>query len=204
MSLLSTIELPDLREPEAGADESIKDEAAVELGRRLRQVRLRLGLSLADVDTLTSGAIGAGTLGMYERGDRRISVGRLARVAAFYTIPVQSLFTGSYDVSDMAYPAGDLVRRVERLEGLRVHLPCLVDDEDARVQRLVRFTQAILRERRGKRHPGEVPLRRSDIFPVLALFGGSPAESIRALSAAGVAAGDHRILRVCRCFRPVH
>jgi transcriptional regulator with XRE-family HTH domain len=172
------------------------------LGQRLRAVRLKLGLTLADVDALTSGAIGAGTLGMYERGDRRISVARLERVAAFYTIPVQSLVSGSQDVTVADYPVGDLVRRVHGLSGLRVHLPCLVDSDDIRVQRLVLFTQSVLRERQARRHPGEVPLRRSDLFPVLALFGASPAEAVRALSAAGLAAGDHRTLRICRCFHP--
>ncbi|GIU92300.1 MAG: hypothetical protein KatS3mg011_1206 [Acidimicrobiia bacterium] len=56
------------------------------LGARLRAVRRAKGLSLLDVESLTSGEFKASVLGAYERGERSLSVSRLVRLAEVYQV----------------------------------------------------------------------------------------------------------------------
>ena len=71
------------------------------LGERLRAARQERGLSLVQVQIQSRGQWNPQTLGSYERGDRAITVERLAELAAFYGVPVTGLFP--------ADPAGDQV-----------------------------------------------------------------------------------------------
>jgi transcriptional regulator with XRE-family HTH domain len=63
----------------------------VRLGRRLREVRRRQGLSLKLVEAMTGGEFKASALGAYERAQRIISVARLQRLAGVYAMPVDRL-----------------------------------------------------------------------------------------------------------------
>ena len=58
------------------------------LGARLREVRQQQGLTLHAVEEKSGGAWKAVVIGSYERGDRAVSVQRLADLADFYGIPV--------------------------------------------------------------------------------------------------------------------
>lgn len=80
------------------------------LGARLRRVRLARGLSLAAVAHQSGGAWPAAVIGSYERGDRAISVGRLAALAAFYRLPVAALLPDAGDPAAVV----DKLRRVLR------------------------------------------------------------------------------------------
>jgi transcriptional regulator with XRE-family HTH domain len=61
------------------------------VGERLRKVRRRKQLSLQAVEEKSGGALRAAVVGSYERGDRAASVRRLAELAEFYGVPVDSL-----------------------------------------------------------------------------------------------------------------
>ena len=61
------------------------------LGARLRAIRTQQGLSLHGVEEKSEGRWKAVVVGSYERGDRAVTVQRLAELADFYGVPVQEL-----------------------------------------------------------------------------------------------------------------
>lgn len=61
------------------------------VGARLRNIRIQQGLSLHGVEDRSAGRWKAVVVGSYERGDRAITVARLADLAEFYGIPVDEL-----------------------------------------------------------------------------------------------------------------
>jgi transcriptional regulator with XRE-family HTH domain len=93
----------------------------VEVGRRMRDARRSLRLSLSRVQEISQGEFRSSVLGAYERGDRRITIERLHRLAAIYGIPVERMLpppdepasSGSPDVIDLREPI-DLAQ-VDRL-----------------------------------------------------------------------------------------
>ena len=64
---------------------------ALAIGARLRRVRHQQGLSLADVQAQSEGRWKAVVVGAYERGDRTITVARLAELSEFYDVPLADL-----------------------------------------------------------------------------------------------------------------
>lgn len=64
---------------------------ALAIGARLRRVRHQQGLSLADVQSHSEGRWKAVVVGAYERGDRTITLTRLAQLAEFYDVPLADL-----------------------------------------------------------------------------------------------------------------
>lgn len=80
------------------------------LGVRLRRARRARGWSLADIEKRSGGVWKAVVIGSYERGDRAITVGRLAALATFYGLPVAALLP---DAGDPAATV-DKLRRVLR------------------------------------------------------------------------------------------
>ena len=69
-------------------------EYAKALGTRLRSIRQQQGLSLHGVEQKSKGRWKAVVVGSYERGDRAVTVQRLAELAAFYGVPVAELLPG--------------------------------------------------------------------------------------------------------------
>ena len=61
------------------------------LGGRLRAIRQQQGLSLHGVEDKSQGHWKAVVIGSYERGDRAVTVQRLAELADFYGVPVSEL-----------------------------------------------------------------------------------------------------------------
>lgn len=61
------------------------------LGERLRGVREAQRMSLHDVEARSRGTLRAVAVGSWERGERRIPVSKLARIAKFYGVPAASL-----------------------------------------------------------------------------------------------------------------
>src|SRR5437773_6504435 len=66
-------------------------EYAKSLGARLRSIRQQQGLSLQGVEEKSGGRWKAVVVGSFERGDRAVSVSRLAELAAFYGVPLAEL-----------------------------------------------------------------------------------------------------------------
>lgn len=67
------------------------DEYARSVGARLRGLRLRAGWTLRDVEERSAGRWKAVVVGAYERGNRAMTVSRLAGLAAFYGVGVADL-----------------------------------------------------------------------------------------------------------------
>jgi transcriptional regulator with XRE-family HTH domain len=61
------------------------------LGNRLRGIRQQKGMSLQDVQHYSKGKWKAAVVGAYERGDRNVTVGRLAELADFYDVPISEI-----------------------------------------------------------------------------------------------------------------
>src|SRR5438067_13757931 len=66
-------------------------EYAKSLGARLRSIRQQQGLSLQGAEEKSAGRWKAVVVGPYERGDRAVTVSRLAELADFYRVPVAEL-----------------------------------------------------------------------------------------------------------------
>jgi transcriptional regulator with XRE-family HTH domain len=64
---------------------------ARELGARLRAIRVQQGLSLHAVEERSEGRWKAVVVGSYERGDRAVTVAKLADLADFYDVPISEL-----------------------------------------------------------------------------------------------------------------
>jgi len=100
---------------DAGAD---ADGFGKALGARLRAIRMQQHLSLHGVERKSGGKWKAVVVGSYERGDRAVSVQRLAELAAFYGVPVGDLlppentaFTGA----GMPPPLSRIVLNLDRV-----------------------------------------------------------------------------------------
>ena len=71
--------------------DTVSPSYAKRLGEHLRAVREGKGLSLSAVARASDREFKAAALGNYERGERAISVPRLARLARIYGVPVDAL-----------------------------------------------------------------------------------------------------------------
>ena len=87
------------------------------LGARLRAIRNQQGLSLQGVEDKSHGRWKAVVVGSYERGDRAVTVHKLAELADFYGVPVAELLPeGSPNAA--AEPPPRLVLDLEALQSV--------------------------------------------------------------------------------------
>lgn len=96
----------------------MSSEYAKQLGAKLRAIRTQQGLSLHGVEEKSQGRWKAVVVGSYERGDRAVTVQRLAELADFYGVPVQELLPGTTP-GGAAEPPPKLRLDLERL----AHVP---------------------------------------------------------------------------------
>src|ERR1044072_2630616 len=73
---------------------TMPSEYAKALGARLRAIRPQQGLSLHGVEEKSRGRWKAVVVGSYERGDRSVTVEKLAELAEFYGGPVAQRLPG--------------------------------------------------------------------------------------------------------------
>ena len=90
------------------------------LGARLRAIRTQQGLSLHGVEEKSEGRWKAVVVGSYERGDRAVTVQRLAELADFYGVPVQALLPDAAPTGS-SEPPPKLVLDLERLQSVPAH-----------------------------------------------------------------------------------
>ena len=88
------------------------------LGTRLRAIRMQQGLSLHGVEEKSEGRWKAVVVGSYERGDRAVTVQRLAELADFYGVPVAELLPGSGNAQGAPEPPPRIVIDLEKLSGV--------------------------------------------------------------------------------------
>jgi len=74
-----------------GRGEAVSADYVQVLGARLRDVHQREGLSLQRVEQRSGGRWKAVVVGSYERGDRAVTVPKLAELARFYGVPMSEL-----------------------------------------------------------------------------------------------------------------
>ena len=89
------------------------------LGGKLRAIRQQQGLSLHGVEQKSGGRWKAVVVGSYERGDRAVTVQKLAELADFYGVPVAELLPEGR-VPSRSEPATKIVINLERLQRLPV------------------------------------------------------------------------------------
>src|SRR5919107_3423680 len=87
------------------------------LGARLRAIRNQQGLSLQGVEDKSHGRWKAVVVGSYERGDRAVTVQRLAELADFYAVPVSELLPDGTP-QGAAEPPPRLILDLERLQSV--------------------------------------------------------------------------------------
>ena len=138
---------------------------AQRIGARLRRIRHQQDLSLADVEEQSNGTWKAVVVGAYERGDRAVSVARLAALAEFYGVPLADILPGAeVEAQD------DGSRRVV------LDLTALSTTDTDEVATVARFAQQVQR-RRGD-HNGRMLSLRADDLELLALAVGTSGEDL--------------------------
>jgi transcriptional regulator with XRE-family HTH domain len=135
-----------------------------ELGARLRRIRGQQNLSLAQVEERSDGRWKAVVVGAYERGDRAVTIERLAALAAFYDVPITHLL-----------PEAPRAPDPERSEGILLDLTRLAehDEEADPIGAVARFARRI-QLLRGD-HAGRVlSLRDADVRTIALAAGMEP------------------------------
>ncbi len=138
-----------------------------ELGARLRRLRTQQGLSLAQVEERSNGRWKAVVVGAYERGDRAVTIERLAVLAEFYGVPLAHLLPDR----TAAVPRRDTTELALDVPTLRDH--GLTDDAIGAVSR---FAERI-RLLRGD-HAGRVLTLRAADLRTLALASGTDLDEL--------------------------
>jgi transcriptional regulator with XRE-family HTH domain len=147
------------------------------LGEHLREIRRKKGTSLADVESASGGEFKASVLGAYERGERALSVGRLARLAAIYQVPLQAMLPRDESVSSTA--------PVEA--GVALSLARLREQDTQETRALFAYARA-LQELRGDWAASVITIRGSDIYALASALGRPVAELMRRIDALGLRA----------------
>lgn len=132
------------------------------LGARLRAVRMQQHLSLHGVERKSGGKWKAVVVGSYERGDRAISVQRLAELADFYGVPVGDLLPPDdslFGAGSAAVPLSRIVLNLDKIASLA----------DGHADILRRFTTAIQRQR-GDIAARVLSVRRDDLRTLALMY----------------------------------
>lgn len=135
-------------------------EYAKALGARLRAIRAQQHLSLHGVERKSDGRWKAVVVGSYERGDRAVSVQRLAELAEFYGVPVGELLPQEHAHAGIGTPG--LSKIVLNLQRLQTAPP----DETAQ---LIRFVASIQR-RRGDYGNRVLSIRADDLRSLAIMY----------------------------------
>jgi hypothetical protein len=85
------------------------------VGAGLRAVRISAGLSLNDVEVISQGTWKVVVVGSYERGQRAITVGRLAQLVDFYAVQITDVLPGGGTVDVQRAISEGTARFLERL-----------------------------------------------------------------------------------------
>ena len=148
------------------------------LGERLRSIRQQQGLTLQQVEDKSNGHWKAVVVGSYERGDRAVSVAKLADLAEFYGVPVSELLPPSEDGITVMSDNGerDLVLDLTRLRG---------GDIEPALRPIARYVASI-QVQRGDYNGQMMSLRRDDVKSLAIILGVEPDELVARLEGRGV------------------
>ena len=138
-------------------------EYAKSLGARLRSIRQQQGLSLQGVEEKSNGRWKAVVVGSYERGDRAVTVQRLAELAQFYGIPVAELL-----------PEGVSGTAVEPVPRIVIDLERLAQVPTDQGAPLARYA-ATIQSQRGDYNGRVLSIRQEDLRSLSIIYDNSPA-----------------------------
>jgi transcriptional regulator with XRE-family HTH domain len=145
------------------AEDGVANEGyAKALGARLRAIRLQQHLSLHGVERKSTGRWKAVVVGSYERGDRAVSVQKLAELAEFYGVPVSDLLPpddSPFATSGGTTPLSRIVLNLDKVQNL--------DEGNADILR--RFTGSIQRQR-GDVGARTLPVRHEDLHTLALMY----------------------------------
>lgn len=144
------------------------------LGARLRSIRQQQGLSLHGVEEKSQGRWKAVVIGSYERGDRAITVQKLAELADFYTIPVSELLPDASPAA-AAEPPPKLVIDLEQLGQVPAE----------KAGPLARYAAAI-QAQRGDYNGRVLSIRQDDLRTLAVIYDEAPSQLADELIAWGV------------------
>jgi transcriptional regulator with XRE-family HTH domain len=132
------------------------------LGARLRAIRMQQHLSLHGVERKSSGKWKAVVVGSYERGDRAVSVQRLADLADFYGVPVSDLLPPD----DSPFSSGSTATPLSRIV---LNLDNVASLTDGHADILRRFVSSIQRQR-GDIGARTFPVRHEDLRTLALMY----------------------------------
>ena len=155
-------------------------EYAKTLGARLRAIRTQQGLSLHGVEEKSRGRWKAVVVGSYERGDRSVTVQKLAELAEFYGVPVSELLPGDAAPTPLV-PTPKLVIDLERMGQL----------PKDKVGPLARYV-ATIQSQRGDYNGSVLSVRHEDLRSLAVIYDKSPADLTEELISWGVLDSDAR------------
>lgn len=150
------------------------------LGTRLRAIRNQQGLSLQGVEEKSSGRWKAVVIGSYERGDRAVTVQKLAELASFYSIPIAELLPDARPIRG-SDPATKVVLNLEQLGQLPAD----------QAGPLARYA-ATIQSQRGDYNGKVLSIRAEDLKSLAIIYDITPGELTDQLIDWGVLAADAR------------
>lgn len=142
---------------------------AREVGERLREVRVAMGLSLQDVERNSDGLWKAVVVGSYERGDRNITATRLVELAEFYEVNPAQVLPGEQPITRVADDATML-----DLRQLEVHA--------SRYKAVRRYIESI-QVQRGDFNRHVLSIRGEDLRALAVIEDTTPAELLESFRA---------------------
>lgn len=151
------------------------------VGERLRLIRRQKRLSLQAVEAESAEEFKASVLGAYERGERAISVPRLARLAAFYKVPIDQLLPSAEVAQPDSHREVDghgAVIDLTRLEGLG-------GAESGMLARYLHMIQVQRQDFNGRM----LTIRRDDMRAIACILGVSFDSADRKLAELGLSMG---------------
>jgi transcriptional regulator with XRE-family HTH domain len=150
----------------------VHDDYSLSLGARLRAIRQQQGLSLHAVEAKSAGKWKAVVVGSYERGDRAISVTKLAELAQFYGTPVSQLLPESPRRLHSVRTPGRIVIDLEAMGRVPAEI----------VAPLAKFVAAI-QSKRGDYNGRVLTIRADDLETLGLLFDQSVDDVVERLTA---------------------
>ena len=145
------------------------------LGQRLRAIRMQQGLSLHGVEEKSHGRWKAVVVGSYERGDRAVTVQRLAELADFYSVPINELLPDGAPAAAATEPPPRLVLDLEKLQDISVE----------RSAPLARYT-ATIQSQRGDYNGRVLSIRAEDLRSLAVIYDETPSQLTEKLISWGV------------------